>query len=202
MEKIDIINTLKDGWQKGIKNVLPLLLMVILYLITIWIPYLNVGTTVGFYKAIVRIGKGEQIDPLSIFNRANYAYFGDYFLLSGLTTMGTCAALAFMFVPAVILALAWSFATFFLVDKGVSPLKALGLSYKATLGEKWRIFAILLIFCLALTLVTCILSLIPAVGGLLAFLAVIFCSAIMTAVLSVMYNHFSAKADALLAKPE
>lgn len=200
MEKIDIIKTIKDGCTLGIKNFLPLLLLVVLYVLTVWIPYLNVGTTIGLYKAIVAIGKGEKVDPVSLFDKANFAYFGDYFLLTGLTVVGTCAAFAFVFVPAIILGIAWMFATYFLVDKGVSALKALRLSYKATLGEKWRIFAIQILFCLAVGIVCCILGLIPKVGGVLVFLAGLVLSAIWVAVISVMYNHFSKKADELIGQ--
>ena len=55
-EKLDIMQTIKDGVQYGLKNFFPLLLMVLLYVVTVWIPYLNVGTTIGFYKAIRHSG--------------------------------------------------------------------------------------------------------------------------------------------------
>ena len=80
-EKLDIMKTFRDGVRYGLKNFLPLLLMVILYMVTIWIPYLNVGTTIGFYKAIIGIGRGETIDPTSIFAKENFANIGGFFLL-------------------------------------------------------------------------------------------------------------------------
>ena len=84
-EKLDIIKTIKDGVQYGLKNFFPLLLMVILYFVTFWIPYLNVGTTIGLYKAIIGIGRGETIDPVSIFSKENFRNIGNFFLLEGLS---------------------------------------------------------------------------------------------------------------------
>ena len=66
-EKLDIMQTIKDGVQYGLKNFFPLLLMVILYVVTVWIPYLNVGTTIGFYKAIISI-QGEEMDRIMELN--------------------------------------------------------------------------------------------------------------------------------------
>ena len=195
MEKIDIIKTIKDGCTLGFKNFWMLLLTALLFVITCWIPYVNVGTTVGFYKAIIAIGRGEKIDPLAIFNKENYAYFSDFFLLMGLSTMGYVVAFFMGLLP--VMAIAWMFAMFFLIDKKLPALKALGLSYKATLGEKWRILAILLLCGLAFGIASCILGLIPYLGGLLVFAASIVFMAIMMAVESIMYNHFSQKADAI-----
>ena len=48
-QKLQIKQTIMDGVQYGLKNVASLLLMVVLYILTFWIPYLNVGTTIGVY---------------------------------------------------------------------------------------------------------------------------------------------------------
>ena len=199
-EKLDIMQTIKDGVRYGLKNFLPLLLMVILYLVTFWIPYLNIGTTIGFYKAIIGIGRGETIDPTAIFAKENFANIGGFFLLMGFISIGTLAAAAFMLFPAYVIAIAWSFAIYFFLDKKVSPLKALQLSYDSTFGNKWRIFFVGLL-CGLLTGIICgILGSIPKVGVVLAVIGVILCVAIIVAVEGVMYNFFSKKADAILAE--
>ena len=43
MKKITVASVLKDGVTLGIKNFPSLLLVAVLYLVTIWIPYINVG---------------------------------------------------------------------------------------------------------------------------------------------------------------
>ncbi len=72
-------------------------------------------------------------------------------------------------------------------------------SYKATYGEKWRIFFIYLIVYIAIGIICGILGMIPKVGPVLVALATICCCAIAVAVEGVMYKHFSDKADELFA---
>jgi hypothetical protein len=195
--KLNIQQTLTEGVSLGLKNIVNLLLMSLLYIITIWIPYLNVGTTIGFYKAIVALSKGEAIDPTSIFSRDNYKSLGDFFLLLGLQTAGIGAAAMFFFVPAMVVSLAWQFSMYFFLDKKTSPLKSLGLSYDATCGEKWRLFFVYLALGVCICIVTGVLALIPKVGPVLCFLAIIAAFPAMMGVEATLYKYFSAKADEL-----
>jgi len=197
-EKLDIMKTIKEGVQYGLKNFFPLLLMVILYVLTAWIPYLNVGTTIGLYKAIIGIGRGEVIDPVSIFDKKNFEKIGNFFLLQGFLTIGTAAAACFMLFPAIVMAIAWGYAIFFLIDKKISPLKALQLSYDSTFGNKWRIFFVGLICGLGIVLIAGLLSAIPKVGVVLCVIFVLLSFAIMLAVEGVMYDYFSKKADLII----
>ena len=199
-EKLDIMKTIRDGVQYGLKNFFPLFLMVILYILTFWIPYLNVGTTIGFYKAIIGIGRGEIIDPVSIFDKDNFKNLGGFFLLLGLVSIGVTAAAAFMLIPAIVIGIAWSFAIYFLIDKKISPIKALGLSYDSTYGNKWRIFFVGLICGICVCIICLILGLIPKFGPFLAVLACFLCTAILVAIEGVMYDFFSKKADLILAE--
>lgn len=195
--KINVMDTIKDGIQLALKNVLSLILLVILYALTVWIPYLNVGTTVGLYKAVIAMSRGEVVDPVSIFDKENFKFFGNMFLLLGFQTVGITAATAFMFVPGIILSLAWGFAMYLLIDKNVSPLKALTASYDITLGEKWRIFFITLLVGLLIGLVSGLFTLIPKVGYILMILVVILGCAFAVAVEALMYRHFADKYDAM-----
>ena len=195
--KINVMDTIKDGIQLALKNVLSLILLVILYVLTVWIPYLNVGTTVGLYKAVIAMSRGEVVDPVSIFDKDNFKYFGNMFLLLGFQTVGITAATAFMFVPGIILSIAWGFAMYLLIDKGVSPLQALTASYDITLGEKWRIFAINLLVGLIIGLVSGLFTLIPKVGFVFTILVVIVGCALAVAVEALMYRHFADKYDAM-----
>ena len=202
-EKLDIVKTIGDGIRYGLKNFFPLLLMVILYMVTVWIPYLNVGTTIGLYKAVIGIGRGETIDPTSIFAKENLHNLSGFFLLLGLLYIGTVVAMMFMLIPGIVMGIAWGFAIYFFLDKKVSPLKALRLSYDTTFGNKWRIFFLGLICSLAIGIICGIFAAIPKVGVVLCVIATLLCTAIMVAIEGVMYNFFSKKADKIIeAKPE
>jgi uncharacterized membrane protein len=201
-EKLDIMQTIKDGVQYGLKNFFPLLLMVILYVVTVWIPYLNVGTTIGLYKAIIGIGRGETIDPVAIFSKDNFKNLSGFFLLLGLLYIGIVVAFFFMFIPGMVMSIAWGFAVYFFIDKKVSPLKSLQLSYDTTFGNKWRIFFTELLCGILICIICCIFVAIPKVGAVLAGIATVLCSAIMVAVEGVMYDFFSKKADDILNKKD
>ena len=199
-EKLDIMQTIKDGVQYGLKNFFPLLLMVILYVVTVWIPYLNVGTTIGLYKAIIQIGRGETIDPTSIFSGENFKNLSGFFLLLGLLYIGIVVATIFLFIPGIVMGIAWGFALYFYLDKKVSPLKSLQLSYDSTFGNKWRIFFTEFLCAFLVGLVCGLLGFIPKVGPVLACVSALLCAAIVVAVEGVMYNFFSQKADEILNK--
>ena len=201
-DKLDIMQTIRDGARYGLKNFFPLLLMVILYVLTLWIPWLNVGTTIGLYKAVIGIGRGEVINPTGIFDKENFQNISKFFLLLGLLSMGISAAAAFMFIPALVLGIAWGFAIYFLIDKKISPLKALGLSYDSTYGNKWRIFAVGVVCCVIISIVAGLLALIPKVGPFLSCIVAILSSVIVVAIEGVMYDFFSKKADVILAEKE
>ena len=201
-EKLDIMKTIKEGVQYGLKNFVPLLLMVILYVLTIWIPYLNVGTTIGVYKAIIGVGRGQVIDPVSIFNKEHFENLSKFFLLLTLLVGGMLVAAIFMIIPMIVISYAWGFAIYFLIDKKVSPLKALGLSYDATLGNKWRIFFTTLIFAIIVSVVEGILGQIPKVGTVLTVIVSILQGVFMVGIYGVMYDFFSKKADIILAEKQ
>ena len=47
MKKLDFAETLKDSIEIGAKNAPSIVVAVILWLVTIWIPYINIGTTIA-----------------------------------------------------------------------------------------------------------------------------------------------------------
>jgi len=198
--KLNFQNAIVDGFKLGIANALNLLLTVVLYVFTFWIPYLNVGTTIGLYKIIVALSKGEEIKPLSIFSKQNYKGLGDFFLLLGLETAGLGAAGVFFFAPAIVLGIAWRYAMYFFVDKGLSPLKSLSTSYNTTCGEKWMIFFIYLAACLAICIVAGLFASIPKVGWLFALIVVLAAIAFLLGLEAVMYKHFASKLEATPAE--
>ena len=42
-EKLQFVPSLKDAFAIGVKNLVPIVLSVLLWLVTVWIPYVNVG---------------------------------------------------------------------------------------------------------------------------------------------------------------
>ena len=53
MKNLDFAETLKDSIEIGVKNAPSIVVAVILWLVTIWIPYLNIGTTIAFITFVV-----------------------------------------------------------------------------------------------------------------------------------------------------
>lgn len=200
VKKLEIIPTITEGAQLGLKNFVSLLLTLVLYGLTVWIPWLNVGTTIGLYRVIIDMTKGKVINPTSIFSKKNYHNLGNFFLLMGIQSIGVSAACLFMFVPGIVMGIAWGFAMYLLIEKEVSPIQALALSDKATFGEKWTIFLIQFLFWLAVGIVGGIFALIPKVGGLFMVIIYILAAAIYVAIEAVMYRHFADKADEILTE--
>ena len=201
-KKLDLFQTITDAVNLGITNIVPLLLTAVLYLVTIWIPWLNVGTTVGFYKTIIKLSKGETVEPTAIFSKENFNNVGNFFLLLGLMSIGITSACIFMLVPGIIMGIAWGFAVLILIDKQVRPVKAMALSDKATYGNKWRIFLIILVFGLAIGIVSGLLGLIPYVGPVLVVLLSICAFAIEIALWAVIYRTIAEEVDAVIADGE
>jgi hypothetical protein len=181
--KLAIIPTIKDGINIGSRNIGPILVNVLLYVLTCWIPYLNVGTTIGISVGI--IGKASRNEPISmteIFNPQYRKYMGEFFLTSGLLYVGILAGFVLMIIPGYVIALAWSLATLLVVDKGKNPIEAISLSNKITYGYKRRIFGVFFLTALAFVIVVAILLGIGgAVGGgfmtfmsFLSFLVILF----------------------------
>jgi len=47
VKKLAIGFTMKESFAIGIKNIGPILVNVLLWVLTVWIPYLNIGTTMS-----------------------------------------------------------------------------------------------------------------------------------------------------------
>lgn len=200
-KKLNFTQTLSDGIKLGLANFFPLFLTTLLWIITIWIPYLNVGTTIGLYKVIISISKGERIDPTSIFNKENFKTFGDFFILMGLLSIGITAATCFMVIPGIVLGIAWGLAIFLFLDKGTTPTESITLSYKITMGEKWKIFFIEFVFGILLSLVGGLFGLIPKVGIVFTVIVYILGGAILVAIEAVIYRQLVSKLEPKKEEP-
>ncbi|WP_255490515.1 hypothetical protein [Dysgonomonas sp. 511] len=174
--KITIMGVLQEGISIGLQNAASVLIAIILWLVTIWIPYLNVGTTIAISSIPIALSKGQIISPFFIFDAKYRQYMGEYFTLLGLMYIALVPAMLFLIVPAIIISIGWSLAVYILIDKEVAPGEALIQSNKATNGYKWTIFGVSFILIVVLFILTTIFGLLGSTIG-----------AIMTIVLLVLF---------------
>lgn len=98
-KKISVMSVLSEGISLGMKNAVSLLVATVLWIVTLWIPYLNVGTTIAMTTIPIELSKGKVISPVFIFDSKYRKYMGEYFTLIGLMLMAIIPALFFMIVP-------------------------------------------------------------------------------------------------------
>ena len=164
--KLAVFPTIKEGIAIGARNIGPILMNVLLWAVTVWIPYLNVGTTIGLSVGIVaKASRGEPIPMTEIFNPRYRKYMGEFFLTTGLIAAGTGVGIVFFIVPGIVISLAWCMAILLVVDKGKNPTEALTLSNNCTYGYKKKMFGIYFLVSLLFFVVMLILMGIGAATG-------------------------------------
>lgn len=163
-KKLPIIATIKDGLAIALVNYLSLVLTVALYVITIWIPYLNVGTTIAMASLPAEMAKGNVLNPLFIFESKYRRNMGEFLILMAL--MGGAIFCGFLFgiIPGLVISVAWSFACVLFVDKDMSALDSLRESNRITYGNKWRIFGTEFLVTIALEIVVLIVQTLFSIG--------------------------------------
>ena len=173
MKQLDFTETFKDAITIGMKNAPSVIAAVALFLVTIWIPYINIGTFIAITLLPTQLAKGEVINPLGIFDSKYRRYMGEFLITMGL-----------MFVPGIVLSLAWSLAYYFLIEKGKNPIEAIRASNDATYGSKWTMFAVALVFGIAAVIVLLIFN---AICGMInvGFITFIVMFALIVIIMSV-----------------
>lgn len=141
VKKLDFGETLKDSVAIGVKNAPSVIAAVALWLITIWIPYLNVGTTIAITLLPTQLAKGEIVNPLGIFDSKYRRYMGEFFITMGLMIFPIFIGVLFMVIPGIVLSIAWTLSYYFLIEKGKNPIQAIKASNDATYGSKWTLRA-------------------------------------------------------------
>ena len=129
-----------------------------LFLVTIWIPYINIGTFIAITLLPTQLAKGEVINPLGIFDSKYRRYMGEFLITMGLMVIPIYIAMLFMFVPGIVLSIAWTLAYYFLIEKGKNPMQAIKASNDATYGSKWTMFFVILVFAVVAAIVMLIFS--------------------------------------------
>lgn len=164
VKKLDFGETLKDSVAIGVKNAPSVIVAVVLFLITIWIPYINIGTFIAITLLPTQLAKGEVINPLGIFDSKYRRYMGEFLITMGLMVIPIYIAVIFMIVPGIVLSIAWSLAYYFLIEKGKNPMQAIKASNDATYGSKWTMFFVILVFGILASIVMLVFS---AICGLI-----------------------------------
>lgn len=188
-KKISVMNVLSEGISLGMKNSVSLLVATVLWIVTIWIPYLNVGTTIAMTTIPIELSKGKVISPVFIFDSKYRKFMGEYFTLLGLMAMAIIPAFFFMVIPAIVISIGWSLAIYILLDKGVAPGEAMVQSNKATYGYKWTIFGVQFVLGLIYGILSAIFGLIPILGVLLMLCLVIAYIIISMGCAAVIYRN-------------
>ncbi len=190
---LEIISTISEGMTIGLKNVASLAVAVILYFLTIWIPYINVGTTIAMMTIPGRLAKGEIISPLFIFDDKYRKDFSAFFLLMAFIYLVTLVGLFFMIIPAFIISISLMLSTYILVDFDKSPTDAMKLSNQATYGHKWEIFGIQILLSFIISMLGVIIGFIAGklgnvTGAILLMLFVVCMMPFNMGVNSVIYR--------------
>jgi hypothetical protein len=153
--KISIEGVLAEGFTIGITNFVPIFVAVLLTVVTIWIPYLNVGTVIALQTLPIVLAKKQQqsFSGTFVFDAKYRQYMGEYFTLTGLKSLSLFPAFMFLIVPGIIISIGWSQALYLMLDKEIAPGEALIQSSKITQGYKGTIFLTSLILWLAIGVV-------------------------------------------------
>lgn len=158
IKKLDFSLTLRDAVSIGVKNAPSIVVAVALFLVTIWIPYINIGTYIAITLLPTQLAKGEVINPLSIFDSKYRRYMGEFLITWGLMIFPLLIAFLFLYIPGIVLSLSWALAFYFLIEKGKNPIQAIKASNDATYGSKWTMFAVILLFAVAAMIVAGVFS--------------------------------------------
>lgn len=199
MKKFDIKQVLTEGVGVGTKNFVSLVLATVLYVVTVWIPYLNVGTTIAMISIPVELSKGKIINPLFIFEAKYRKNMGEFFILIGLMMMALIPAFFMGIIPGIVLSYAWFIAIFLFIDKDLHALDALRKSNELTYGNKWRIFGVQFIICLVVCILTTIIGAIfrqsPSVAGVINIIIYLLVAPITFGCNAMIYKHLTTKEE-------
>ncbi len=187
--ELTIKSIILDGIQRGLKNIVAIIVNFILWLLTIWIPYLNAGTTIGLRMGIVlKMKKGETISMTEIFDPIYRKRMGEIFLAMGFYASGTLMGSFFLVIPGIVISLAWSQSLYLVLEKEENPIEAITKSNTLTYGKKWTMFGAFAIYVVALGILGYVLSLLGTFGFIIAGIFGILSIPIWKGMQSVIYG--------------
>lgn len=175
--KLAFGDTFKDGFATGFKNSLSYLGIIILTILTFWIPYFGLGVMIAVQDLPAKYASGETINPLYIFEGKYRRYISNWLIAYVIMSIALIYATALMVIPGIVLAIAWSLFALFILRKDQRPIEALVSSHRATYGNKWTIFAISLVACIIYAVFVMLLVVLAMTSEVVAIIAIILIAA-------------------------
>ena len=87
-----IADTFKRSLLVDPMTFVPVVLAVLLWMVTAWIPFINIGTTIALFTLPVWLADGRKISPIEIFLAEHRAKLESFLLLSAVFTAVSLAA--------------------------------------------------------------------------------------------------------------
>ena len=136
------MGVINEGTTLGLKNFLSIFVAYILFILTSWIPYINVGTSIALINLPITLSKSNNsaISPTFIFDGHYRKYMGEFFNLMGLMAISLIPAFLFLIIQGIIISYGWSQAYYLMFDKEIAPSEAMMQSTKITYGYKSTLF--------------------------------------------------------------
>ena len=197
MAKIKIDGIVKEGTQIGIKNLLPVCVNYLLFILTCWIPYLNIGTFIGIITLPAKMSKDETLSFTEIFNPVYRKYMGEGFLAMGLMFSGLTLGFMLLVIPGIVIAIAWSLTLLLVFDKKMDPISAIKKSNDLTYGNKLMILVGKAIYFILMGIVIKILQIVipsqtPVIISLILILVfMIVCFSLLAGVDAYIYRELA-----------
>ena len=193
MKKLSISAVYVDSLVIAFKNSLSLIGAIVLWLLTIWIPYINVGTTIGLLALPLELSRGHIISPTAIFKAEYRKRMGEVFIYFAIYYLAVFAGMLFGVIPGIVISFAFSMGIYIMLDYKLNPIEALTQSNALTYGNKWRMFFATLLVGLSIgvvcAIVTYTLGRIPFVGVLFSLAVSIIGSAWSISLNAVYYRE-------------
>jgi hypothetical protein len=175
--QLTIDEILSNAFKIGLKNFLSIWAIYILWILTIWIPYVNVGTTIAVASLPIMLNDESMISPVEIFESKYRKFMGGFFIIVGITILAFILSVIFLFIPYWVLMISWCMGICLMVDKDINPIEALMESNNRTYGHKWTIFFSFFVLYLPLIILCLIRFLFPSTDlffGIIIFLYFLF----------------------------
>jgi len=151
------------GWQTAIAN-LSFFLLVVLVMFGVWLfgqlfgavnmfvklpgllywliylvfVVLSIVLQMGLVKISLRFSKNEKAELADLFS--SFPFILKYIAASILYGLIVMAGIILLIIPGIIWSIKFSFYSYFILDKGMGPIKALKESSRITKGHKWNLF--------------------------------------------------------------
>ena len=138
--ELTIGNIINNSFSIAFANIGLITLMLLVYYLTIWIPYINLGTSIAMFAFCIAIVRNKPFRIEELFSYKYRKLIGTMLLLHGISFLAILLGLLWFIVPGLVLMLAWGQAGYLVVDKNLGPMDALKTSYNITYGKKWIIF--------------------------------------------------------------